>query len=270
MKVKDIVDIMDKLAPKELIEDWDNTGFQLGNPEREVEKILLALDITKETIDYAINEDIDMIITHHSLFFIPVKSIYSNTPKGKIIYKLVKNDIAVFSAHSNLDLSEDGVNEALSEKLELKDTEVLVDKGTYNVDGIIKNSGFGRIGHIKRKMELIDFLEYVKEKLDCETIRLYGDKKKLVKRVAVCGGSATDFIKDAHKHNADVYITGDIRSFDAQLAFDLGIPVIDANHYETERVVLPKIKEHIEKNTENIKVIISKERKDDNAPRTVI
>ncbi|MTI66827.1 MAG: Nif3-like dinuclear metal center hexameric protein, partial [Firmicutes bacterium] len=89
MKVKDIVDIMDKLAPKELIEDWDNTGFQLGNPEREVEKILLALDITKQTIDYAINEDIDMIITHHSLFFIPVKSIYSNTPKGKIIYKLV-------------------------------------------------------------------------------------------------------------------------------------------------------------------------------------
>lgn len=119
-KVSDIVAHINKIANPALAYEWDNVGFQLGDANQEVKKILLTLDVTKNAIDKAINENADIIISHHPFIFKPINKI-----TNPIYLKLIKNDISVFCAHTNLDVIKKGVNFALAEKLELSNMEFI-------------------------------------------------------------------------------------------------------------------------------------------------
>lgn len=349
MKAIDIINIMGKWAPANLIDEWDNTGFQIGDPNREVSKILISLDIDRDVLEKALEEKAEMIITHHPLIFKPLKSIVYNSYKEKLIYDLIKNDIVVYNAHTNLDLAKKGVNDTLADIFGLKNVEplkkskeeslykfvvfaprshgniirnVLGEEGagfignyshcTYNIEGIgtfmphegtspyigetnkleeveeirietiVKERdinrvvgrvlsahpyeevaydiypllnkgdiyGYGRAGDIDR-IPLRRFLDVVKEKLKVNNLIVYGDLNKDITKVALCGGSGASFIFDAYKKGAEVYITGDIKYHDAQYANELGLTIIDAGHYHTERVILPVIAEYLEKETGN-------------------
>ena len=120
IKVKDIVNHLHKIANPALAYDWDNVGFQLGDAEAEVKKILLTLDVTENAIKKAIKEKVDLIISHHPFIFRPIKNI-----TNPLYLKLIKNDISVFCAHTNLDVIKKGVNYALAEKFGLKNLEFL-------------------------------------------------------------------------------------------------------------------------------------------------
>jgi len=124
-----LVHILEKWAPKRLAMDWDNPGLAIGELSVKVSKILLTLTITFKTVEFAVNNGFEMIISHHPLFFKPLKSLRKDTPLGKIVYEAVKNDIVIYSAHTNMDTACGGINDILAKVLALQQLQIL--KQTY-------------------------------------------------------------------------------------------------------------------------------------------
>lgn len=133
VKAQDLIDLMNVWAPQELAERWDFSGLQVGNPEQNVDKVLVALDLTEDNVDYAISQNISMIITHHPFLFKAVHGIDTRTYKGRIIEKLLKHNIVSFAAHTNLDTAKEGVNDVLADVLDLKNREGLIPAKAYPV-----------------------------------------------------------------------------------------------------------------------------------------
>lgn len=237
---------MNNWALPELIDDWDNTGFQIGDENKDINRILVALDIDNHVYEKVLIEEFDMIITHHPLIFKPLSSITTSSYKEKLIYNLIKNEIVVFNAHTNLDQAHGGVNDVLAGLLELSNCLPLeVNDLEFEME-----YGYGKVGDIEEQ-PLIEYISFIKEKLNIEFLTVYGNEEILVNRVAVCGGSGAEFIYNAFDKDACIYITGDIKYHDAQLGSELGLTIIDAGHYNTEKVILPVIKEYLEKETDN-------------------
>ncbi len=247
MKAIDIIEAMDRWAPKEFVDSWDNTGFQIGDPNKEVTRILVALDLDKEVLNKAIYEDYQMIITHHPIIFKPLTSLTTIGHNTSIIYDAVKYGIVVYNAHSNLDLAEGGVNDSLADVLELKD---VVPLSPVNRENLPQNLGYGRVGYVD-KIGFDDFLSFVKEKLSASHLVVYGDRRNTIEKVAICGGSGSDFILDAYNADADIYISGDIKYHEGQYGHELGLTIVDAGHFNTEKIVLPTIKTYLEVELEN-------------------
>ncbi|MEN3003419.1 Nif3-like dinuclear metal center hexameric protein [Dehalobacterium formicoaceticum] len=127
MKVSELMTIMEDIAPAHLAEEWDHVGLQVGDLNQETERIMIALDADPRVIEEAVSKRIDLIITHHPLFFRPVQKLLFHQPLGKIVSLLIKNDIALFSAHTNLDIAVGGINDYLAELLDLRDVAVLAE-----------------------------------------------------------------------------------------------------------------------------------------------
>ncbi len=196
---------------------------------------MLTLDVDLNIIEYAINNKIELIITHHPFLFSSLKSIDFSTYEGKLIKYIINNNINLYSMHTNYDMAEFGVNYQLSKILNINSYEVL---HTVNPDG----SGYGGIGHIE-PVNIVEYAKKVKELLKSDHIKLYcNNNDKTVSKAAFCGGSGSDFIKDAIAKEADVYITGDIKYHQAQFALQNDLCVIDAGHYSTEYQSLHSIK----------------------------
>jgi dinuclear metal center YbgI/SA1388 family protein len=247
LKAIEIMELLNKWALPSLIDNWDNTGFQIGDPEKEIEKVLISLDLDRKVFQKAIEEKAQMIITHHPIIFKPIKSITKLNYKEKLIYDIIKEDIVVYNAHTNLDLADNGVNDTLAKVLGIKKIEPL--KNIYEevlLENKDKSYGYGRIGEIE-KTSLFDYLDEVKKKLEVESLIVYGNMNRNISKVAVCGGSGGSFIYDAYLKGAHVYITGDIKYHEAQYANELGLTIVDGGHYHTEKVILPVIKEYLEK-----------------------
>ncbi|HLR21881.1 MAG TPA: Nif3-like dinuclear metal center hexameric protein [Tissierellaceae bacterium] len=240
LKANEVIELMDKWAPPYLIDSWDNTGFQIGDKNQEINKILIALDLDRNIFDIAIDDGFDMVVTHHPIIFKPLKQITSENYEERLIMDIIKKDLVAYNAHSNLDVAINGVNDELAKVLGLKETKPLASTDIGDED-----IGYGRIGKID-KIELKEFLPKIKERLDIKDIIVYGEIDKKIKDVAVCGGSGSGFIVDAYKNNADLYITGDIKYHNGQLAHDLGLTVVDAGHYGTEKIILPAIKKYLD------------------------
>jgi len=124
-RVKNITDILETHYPPYLAEKWDNVGLQIGSSQNPVEKIMIGLDLDNDLLTKAIKQKVDLIITHHPLFFNPIKSINYDSPQGSLIAKIIKNDMSVYAAHTNLDSASEGLNQFLAEKLGLMDIQLL-------------------------------------------------------------------------------------------------------------------------------------------------
>jgi dinuclear metal center YbgI/SA1388 family protein len=116
-----VIRMMEDIAPKWLAMEGDPIGLQLGTPDRPVKKVLVALDVTEDVADEAIRLQADMIVAHHAVIYRPVRHLRTDLPAGKLYAKLLKHDIAVYVAHTNLDAAEGGVNDALASALGLTD-----------------------------------------------------------------------------------------------------------------------------------------------------
>ena len=231
MKIVDIINIIDKAAPEEFAMDWDNSGFLLGDKNSEVKKVLVALDVTSDSVEQAIHEKCNMIIAHHPMFFKGIKSIDYGTPQGNVIKKLIKNDISVYACHTNKDASEQGINARLAEMFSLTEVEVL-EKNPNNSE-----VGIGRVGNLEKEISLTRLCEMTKALLNTPCVRLIKGKADTIKRMAVASGSCSEFIPEAVKLGAEVIITADMKYHDSLDAAELGVSVIDAGHYPTEFLV---------------------------------
>ena len=253
MKVKDIIKEMEKLAPPFLKESYDNVGLMVGDEEKEVKKILLALDCTKEVINEAISNNIDLIITHHPLIFRKPSRIVMGDLQGEKIISLIKNDISLYSSHTNLDTVKGGINETIVKMLGFGESKIIdeVKNPEY------KGSGIGRIVKLSEEKTPQDIIDLVKKKLNVNNLRVViGDK--LISKIAIINGSGQDYFGDAVRYGADCIITGDTTYHYASDYKEMGITIIDPGHFKTEWIIFLEVMKNIEDKFSSIEFIHSK------------
>jgi dinuclear metal center YbgI/SA1388 family protein len=232
-----------------LAEDWDAVGLVCGDPEETVRSVLFAVDPTSAVVDEAIATGVDLIVTHHPLLLTPVHGVPATDPKGRLVHRLVRAGVALFTAHTNADRAADhGVNDALAAVLGLVDPTPLEtvpeDPGHTFVENSATPSraGLGRIGELTTPVTLREFAEGVAAVLP-ETVggvRVAGDPDRLVRTVAVCGGSGGSLLDAATAAGADVLLTSDLKHHPASDAGESGGPALcDVAHYASEWPWLP-------------------------------
>lgn len=233
--VADILQYIETIAPPYMKEDWDNVGLLCGRKDKEVKKILVALDSFRNVIAEAIEEGADLIVTHHPLIFRDkIMALNENTETCRNLLTLVENGIAAINAHTNLDLAPGGINDVLAQTLGLTDIQVITPEGT---DAEGRPYGLLRSG-VVTEQPLAEFLNTVKQNLKCDGLR-YVDGGKSVRKVAVGGGSCADGMFEALAAGCDTFLTSDIRYNQFRTAFELGLNLIDAGHFHTENPTMP-------------------------------
>lgn len=240
--VEEIKSFMESWAKDEYQLSWDNSGSQVEFKEN-TDSVVLAMDVTDKVIDKALEMDAKLIISHHPMFFSGSKNIIEGTYLGDNIIKLIKNNISVFSYHTSMDVADDGVNDTLFEKLDLKNKSIL----TYE-----EEKPMGLVGEFERELTLTDLDKFLKEKLQVCKIKYYGREDRNIKKVAILGGSGSDFISQAKEAEVDAYITSDIKYHDGQRAYEDDLILIDVGHFYSERIILPKIKKKLQENFINL------------------
>ena len=335
MLLRDLITAIEEAVPLQFQESYDNSGLQVGDYSKEIKSALLTLDITEEVVEEAKNKGCDAIISHHPVIFKPLKRLTGRTASERIVAKAIKYGIAIYSAHTNLDVMNFGVSAKMAEKMELTNCKVLVplkgqlrklvtfipqsyfdqvssavfeagagsigeyDSTGFSCDGVgtfrgnadsnpfvgepmrlhhekerrfetvfykhqekailkallsnhpyeevaydiypIENDnieiGFGCVGDLKQPMPTDQFLKFLENVFDAKGIRFSKPPKNTVSRVAMCGGSGSEFLSDAIAASADAYVTADVKYhtfFDAENK----ILLTDIGHYESEKVAI--------------------------------
>lgn len=228
--LEQVVDALERRYPPHLAEDWDAVGLVCGDLGARVTKVLFAVDPDPRVIAQAREINADLVITHHPLFLTPVHSVAATTTNGQVIHDCIRNDIALYAAHTNADSARDGVSDALAGILDVIDTQVLVP----NADPA---TGLGRWGRLREPVPLADFAAHVAAQLPrtAHGVRVSGDPETLISAVALCGGSGDSFLAAADARGADVYVTADCkhhRLLDHRNSG--GCAVIDVAHWASE------------------------------------
>ena len=228
MKALELYNELCKVIPSALSCEWDHDGLEAcPDPDREVRKILISLDVTDEVVDAAVSGGFDVIISHHPVFFGQLDGVNATQQKGAVAVKLAKNDISVMSFHTRLDALEGGVNDTLAQMLGL------VNVSCVEADG----DGIMRIGELCDECGAEEFCARVKAALSTregQASVTLSPAGKTVKRVALIGGSGGDYIGMAAKAGADTYVTGEAKYHHYLSASEYGVNVISAGHFHTE------------------------------------
>jgi len=260
MRCSELMEKLESLSPVSYAENWDNVGLLCGRKDKEIRKIMIALDATNDVIDQAISNQVDFLLTHHPLIFSSVKRITGDDFIGKRLLSLIRNDICYYAMHTNFDVM--GMADAVADDLNLKKCSVL--DITYEDD--IAKEGIGRVGTLPRIMSLKECAEYCKEIFNLEQVTVFGDLDSSIETAAVVPGSGKDYITQAIKKQADVLITGDIGHHNGIDAMEQGIAIIDAGHYGLEKTFVPYMAEALKRELSQITVLTAKEK----APFVVI
>lgn len=216
--VSQVLELLGKIAPLELAEEWDNVGLLAGKRSDEVDCVLCALDLNQHVLDEAVTKGAQMIVTHHPILFRGRHNLCEDDPEGRLLCNLVRSGIAMAAMHTNFDNVHPGVNDRLAEAIGLENIEAL-EHGMCI--GMISEMSFG------------DFKCRVGEVLG-DAVRAYGSKDRLIRRVAVMGGAGGDYAAIASAAGADVFVTGEIGYHKALTAVDEGLFVLEAGHAATE------------------------------------
>lgn len=226
-KVRDIAKVIENYAPKALQEDYDNAGLQVGDLNMEVSAMLLCLDVTEEILQEAIDRSCNMIISHHPLIFRGLKNVTGSDATQRIVIKAIRNNVAIYAAHTNLDAAKEGVSFEIGHILKMTDMKPLDPNPADEATGI------GVIGNLSPTPKL-EFLRRLKEKFNVRALRYSTHSPMLViKRPAVCGGSGAFLIRKAIEEGADAIVTGDVKYHDFA-SFGDDILIADIGHYESE------------------------------------
>ncbi len=251
MKLKNICEELFKFAPLDSMMKWDNAGLLIGDKEREINKILLALDCTNSVIAEAKNISADLIISHHPLFFDLGRSLVKGNHIADKVIDLVKSDIAVIAMHTNADIAEGGVNDMLLEQIELpiKEKGIVVGKE----DGIEYN--IGRYAVLERKMPIEEFAQIVAESTNCTSLRCVGNTD--VEKFAVGGGACSSFAKAAYSMGCDTFITGEVKHHTYLMAQEMGKNILDIGHFESERMLVKALEKLLKNAFDGVEVVVS-------------
>lgn len=253
--IKDLTDYLETIAPLPLQEAYDNAGLLCGHRDMEVQGVLCCLDATEEIVEEAIQHQCNVVIAHHPIIFKGLRQINGKNYVERTIIKAIKNDIAIYAIHTNLDnVLHHGVNERIAQKLALQNLEMLIPKTpfvTHRESSL--TTGTGIVGSLDNAMNEDDFLQYLKDKMNTPCIRHTKLLYKEVRKVAICGGSGSSFLPAAIRHSCDVYVSADFKYHDFFDA-DEQILITDIGHYESEQYTIELLFEIITKNFSNFAV----------------
>lgn len=237
MLASDIIARYEAYCPQELSMEGDISGLQIGTLNKQVDKVLLALDIREQTVAEAIEAGVGLIIVKHAPIFRPLKDLVADRAQNQIYLNLIKHDIAVYVSHTNIDVVEDGLNDWFCQLLEIEETDFLSQTG--------EGRGIGRVGRIAPQT-FGDLAFKVKQVFGLDSLRLVAyekaDLERVIEQVAICGGSGQSFYQEALAKGAQVYITGDIYYHTAQEMLTEGLLALDPGHH-IEVLFTTKLKE---------------------------
>ncbi len=233
MLVREVIQILENKYPLDLQEEWDKSGFQLGNKNNEVNKIMIALDCDLRTINEAIDNNVDLLITHHPLLFKSV-NLDEETPMGEMIFKAIKNNLSIYSSHTPLDKV--SMNKWLIEALGITNASM--------------KDEFVASGSLNEPLSQKEFLALVKKTYNLESIK-YAGNKDTIQTVSIVGGSGSEFIDDS-----DAFLSGDFKYHLGENAYYGDTLYVDIGHH-AEVIMVSKLKEELE-NEIDIEIIESR------------
>ena len=254
--VADILNYIETIAPPYMKEDWDNVGLNCGRMDRQVTKILVALDPFEAACLEAKEFGAELLVTHHALLWKPGFLTDQDT-QGKNTLFLIENGIAHINAHTNLDLAPGGINDVLAATLGLQNIEVINPIGT---DSEGRPYGLLRSGTVEEQ-SLEAFLATVKKALHCDGLR-YVDGGRPVRKAAVGGGSCADEMFEALEAGCDTFVTSDVKYNQFRTAYENGLNLIDAGHFHTENPTMPLLAAKLQAAFPDVEVRISENHRD--------
>ncbi len=242
-KLEEIYSFLCRVAPLELQLDFDNSGLLIGRRSAMIQTVLLALDITDDVVDEAIEKNAQLIVSHHPIIFQKLRSVSDENSDDRVL-RMAEHGIAAICMHTNLDIADGGVNDVLIRLL------------GASCEDALDTVGCGRIGRFPEPMPLSQFLILCKTRLNVNVLRYY-DAGREVSRLAVLGGSGGDSLYDAFEKGCDTLVTADIKYHQFLDAARLGINLIDADHFCTENPVVPVLAEKLTGQFPDIGFLIS-------------
>ncbi|MBG6083424.1 Nif3-like dinuclear metal center hexameric protein [Zhihengliuella flava] len=243
----DVLVAMEELWPRSLAEDWDRVGLVAGRTERQIKRIVFAVDPTLEVVRDAVAREADLLITHHPLLLRGVNSVAASDAKGEVVHELIEGRCALATVHTNGDSAVGGVSDVLADIFGLTDTEPL----SAAPEGL-PEEGIGRVGNLPQAVSLGDFASTVFSAMPAVAggVRVAGDREAVVRRIAICGGAGDSLFDAVRSSGADVYVTADLRHHPASEARETargGRPyLIDVSHFASEWLWLPAAAEALQ------------------------
>lgn len=256
MKIKEVIEHLEKKFPLEWQEDFDNSGMQCGDKEQEISGALVCFEFSDQVIQEAIDLKANLIVAHHPLIFgSGLKKVEPNNRVGRMVCKAIENKLVLYSMHTNVDSGINGGNEAFAQKLQLQNALVLDPKNP--MAEAKEQVGLGKIGNLPQPMLLKDFLAYVKDCLAIPVVKYSGDLNRVINKVAVCGGAGGSLISTALRAGADAFVTGDVRYHDFFVP-DNQMVIVDVGHYEGEHFIKELLYDELIENFSNFAIHFSK------------
>ncbi|WP_344244976.1 Nif3-like dinuclear metal center hexameric protein [Actinocorallia libanotica] len=232
MRLSELIQVIEARFDPSWAESWDAVGLVCGDPDAEVTSALLAVDPTAAVVDEALAEGAQLLVTHHPLLLRPVNAVAMTTPKGRTVHRLITGGCALYTAHTNADVADPGVSDALARAVGL--TGPLRPLSPSDAD---PRRGLGRIGELPEEIPLREFTARAAAGLPRTAwgVRAAGDPDRPVRTVAVCGGAGDSLIETARAAGADVYLTADLRHHPASESLERSpMALVDAAHWATE------------------------------------
>jgi len=233
MKLTALINFLEEHAPLQYQEAYDNAGLIVGNPDMEISGVLVALDAIEAVVDEAIELGVNVIVAHHPIIFGGLKQLTGANYIQRTVIKAIKNDIAIYAIHTNLDnLSVNGVNNKICAQLGLEDTRILLPKPEYQQAG--QSIGAGMIGKLAEPMDEMAFFSHLKTSMELKVFKYTALRGMDIQHVAVCGGSGRFLLEEAIAQKADIFISSDFKYHEFFDANDQ-IIIADIGHYESEQ-----------------------------------
>ncbi|MBK6933113.1 MAG: Nif3-like dinuclear metal center hexameric protein [Saprospirales bacterium] len=232
MPIKNILDVLETVAPPQLQESYDNAGLIVGNPDTPVSGVLFCLDSTEAVVEEARQKGCNLVVAHHPIVFRGLKRLNGASYVERTVMQAIRCDIALYAIHTNLDnVHRLGVNAAIAAKLGLSDTRILAPRSA------MPDTGAGLVGILTAPMDEHAFLQHVKRIFQAACVRHTALRNRPVHRVAVCGGSGSFLLPEALRAGADAFVTADCKYhefFDAEGRLILA----DVGHFESEQYTI--------------------------------
>ena len=249
MKIRKVIDALERFAPLPLQESYDNAGLQVGLTETEISGALLCLDVTEAVVDEAISRGCNLIVAHHPLIFRKLAHISDGSYVERAVIKAIKNDVVIVAMHTNLDNALDGVNFKMAEKMGLADLQPLQEP---EVDG--KWSGV--VGTLPEPMSAEDFVQMLKERFGVASVRANELLRRPVSRVALCGGAGSFMLGDALRAGADAFVTGEM-GYHEFFGHEQQLQICVIGHYESEQFTTEIFRDIISRECPGVKTCIA-------------
>ncbi|MGL4760272.1 MAG: Nif3-like dinuclear metal center hexameric protein [Sarcina sp.] len=246
MLLSRFIEIMERIAPPHLKEDFDNVGLMVGDRNKEVKKVLLALDCTDLVIEEAKQVEAELILTHHPLIFKKPSSITTDTLQGRKIIKLIQNDINLYSAHTNWDSVREGINDTIVDMLGFKSEEII---DRHKADN---NAGIGRVVTLEEPLTLDEIMDICYKAFGLKGLRYSGSPEKVIEKIAIVNGSGQSYFDDAIQRGADLVITGDTTYHFVSDYTEMGMSILDIGHFKSEWPVLIEVNKKLQKELKNM------------------